>query len=97
MYGMQTSQQTITVVLIGIALAFCFGLLVFLVCRNPKKAKKIAVSFVYVEVRRSSHRPEMVCLTLYTKQVLLILRISFDGLDFYTESVVQAGSMLWGC
>ena len=58
---------------IGIVLALCVGLLIFVV-KDVKgvrtKAKKILFSFLSTEV-------------------LLALQLGFDGFDFYTEIVVH--------
>ena len=88
---MQTSQQIITAVSTGIAFALCIGLLMFLVRRNPRKAKKIAVSFLSVEVQSAvcTFKTAKTSAILYIMQVLLILKISSDGLDFFTESVLR--------
>ena len=52
---------------IGSVLALCIGLFIFLVRKNPQRARKILEDFLSVEVQ-------------------IALRITFDAVDFYTDS-----------
>ena len=73
----QANQQLIMGVVMGTALGLCIGLMIFYILRNPRKAKKVLVSFLCVEV-------------------LISVRIGFDGFDFYTESSSQTDSFcIW--
>ena len=74
------------VVAATVAAALCIGLLIVLVRRNPKKARKLLVNFISVEVNTPNSELRAHLNPSIQLQALIIGQICFNGLDFGTVS-----------
>ena len=92
----QINKKLIMAIVIGVVLAFCVGLLLFLVRKNPRRAKKIMgeASVDHSESNWLLSSSGDVPVSFLCVEFLLSLKLGFDGLDFYTESAVHTDSLV---